>query len=145
MLEKEVNIDFCRSMNRIIFDKTVQEDPHTFAFVTMPEVEEEAVPEKGCSPDVPEYPFDEQYDNFAFNSLLTREESIVAIGKVRSECNKVASNMSLFHIPTAKHMRLEEFEQTQGQATSQVGVGLSREPLNGIKSKSPDYKLLPDI
>lgn len=70
--------------------------------------------------DVPEFPFDEQYDSFAFNSLLTREEAISAIGKVGTECNKVAG-MSLFHIPTAKHMRLEEFEQTQAQATSQVG------------------------
>ena len=71
--------------------------------------------------DVPEYPFDEQYDNFAFNSLLTREEAISAIGKVRAECMKVSGN-SLFHIPTAKHMKLEEFEQTQAQTTSQVMV-----------------------
>ena len=70
--------------------------------------------------DVAEYPFDEQYDNFAFNSLLTREEAIQAIGKVRTECNEVAAK-SLFHIPTTKHMKLEEFEQTQSQATSQVG------------------------
>ena len=126
VLEKEVNIDFCRSMNRIIFDKTVKDDPETFAFVTMPEVKPDVIPEKGCSTDVPEYPFDEQYDNFAFNALLTREESILAIGKVRTECNKVASNMSLFHIPTAKHMRLEEFEQTQSQATSQVSNSTSR-------------------
>ena len=28
--------------------------------------------------------------------------------------------MSLFHIPVPKHMKLEEFEQTQSQATSQV-------------------------
>ena len=68
---------------------------------------------------MPDYPFDEQYDSFAFNSLLTREESIQAIGKVGTECGKVAA-MSLFHVPTAKHMRLEEFEQTQSQATSQV-------------------------
>lgn len=73
----------------------------------------------GCCPDVPEYPFDEQYDSFAFNSLLTLPESIQAMGKVRTECNRV-SCMSLFHIPTAKPMRLEEFEQTQSQATTQV-------------------------
>lgn len=74
----------------------------------------------GCCMDVPEYPFDEQYDNFAFNSLLTLQESIQAMGKVRTECNRVSHNMSLYHIPTAKPMRLEEFEQTQSQATSQV-------------------------
>lgn len=69
--------------------------------------------------DVPDYGYDEQYDRFAFNSLLTLQESIQAIGKVRTECNKVAG-MSLFHVPTTKPMRLEEFDQTQAQATSQV-------------------------
>ncbi|KAL5013927.1 hypothetical protein ScPMuIL_008197 [Solemya velum] len=81
------------------------------------------IPDKACCVDVPEYPFDEQYDYFAFNSLLTREESIQAVGKVRTECNKV-SVMSLYHIPTTKPMRLEEFEQTQSQATSQVSLFL---------------------
>ena len=74
----------------------------------------------GCCLDVPDYPFDEQYDSFAFNSLLTLPESIQAITKVRTECNRVSHTMSLYHIPTAKPMRLEEFEQAQSQATSQV-------------------------
>lgn len=77
----------------------------------------------GCITDVPQYPFDEQYDKFAFNSLLTRHEAIQAIGKVGTECNEVAAK-SLFHVPTAKHMRLEEFEQTQSSATSQVALFL---------------------
>jgi len=47
VLEKEVNIDFCRSMNRIIFDKTVQDDRQTFAFVTLPDPVEEVAPLKG--------------------------------------------------------------------------------------------------
>ena len=72
----------------------------------------------GCCLDVPDYPFDEQYDSFAFNSLLTLPESIQAITKVRTECNRVSHTMSLYHIPTAKPMRLEEFEQAQSQATS---------------------------
>lgn len=75
----------------------------------------------GCVLDVPEYPYDQNYDQFAFHSLLTRKESIEATGKVRTECNKVCG-MSLFHIPTTKPMRLEEFEQTQSQATSQVRI-----------------------
>ena len=47
ILEKEVNIDFCRSMNRIIFDKTVLDDPETFAFVTLPDAIDDNAPEKG--------------------------------------------------------------------------------------------------
>ena len=47
VLEREVNIDFCRSMNRIIFDKTIQEDPKTFAFVKVPELMDRATPDRG--------------------------------------------------------------------------------------------------
>ena len=46
---------------------------------------------------------------------------LVIVLQVRTECNKVSAT-SLFHVPTAKHMRLEEFEQTQSQVTSQVSL-----------------------
>lgn len=46
-------------------------------------------------------------------------EVLSAISKVKAECNKVAA-MSLFQVPITKSMRLEEFEQAQGQATAQV-------------------------
>ena len=50
VLEREVNIDFCRSMNRIIFDKTVKEDPKTFAFVKVPATVAKTTPARGdCS------------------------------------------------------------------------------------------------
>ena len=47
MLEKEVNIDFCRSMNRIIFEKIVEDDSETFAFVSVPPSNEKEVPDTG--------------------------------------------------------------------------------------------------
>ncbi|XP_050390512.1 dynein axonemal heavy chain 1 [Patella vulgata] len=133
VLEKEVNIDFCRSMNRIIFELTVDQDPETFAFVSVPPPDIQEIPEKACCMDVPEYTFDEQYDSFAFNSILTREESIQATERVRTDCNKV-SGMSLFHIPTAKAMRLEEFEQTQSQATSQVSLFLKDSWITNLRN-----------
>ena len=46
-LEKEANIDFCRSMNRIIFDQIIEQDPSTFAFVSVPEDNLKPVPTKG--------------------------------------------------------------------------------------------------
>ena len=60
-----------------------------------------------------------KFNQFAKRSLLTKSEVIDAMVKVRSECNKVAQ-MSVFHVPVNKSMRLEEFEQTQSQASSQV-------------------------
>lgn len=50
ILEKEVHIDFCRSMNKIIFDRIVKSDEQSFAFVTLPEDEEIHVREKGIKP-----------------------------------------------------------------------------------------------
>jgi dynein heavy chain len=80
------------------------------------------VPRKGCVTDVPEYDFDGQYYNFSFVSLLTRKEAIDALSRVRVECNRVAA-MSLFQIQN-KHMKLEEFEQTQTQQIAQVRTTL---------------------
>lgn len=50
-LEKEVRLDYERTMNRIIFDKVVTSEPQTFSYVTLPDKEENKVPEKGmgCS------------------------------------------------------------------------------------------------
>ena len=60
-----------------------------------------------------------KFHQFAKRSLLTKSDVIDALVKVRTECNKVAQ-MSCFHVPINKSMRLEEFEQTQSQASSQV-------------------------
>ena len=53
---------------------------------------------------------------------MTIPDVFNAISRVKAECNKVSA-MLLFHVPIAKSMRLEEFEQVQGQATSQVCKG----------------------
>ena len=42
-----MNLAFCRSLNRIIFDRTVECDPFTFGFVSQPEEENVVVPERG--------------------------------------------------------------------------------------------------
>ena len=68
---------------------------------------------------MPSYNFEEKFRKFSFRSLLTLGEVIQALVKVRTECNKVIA-MTLFQAPISKSMRLEEFEQAQGQASSQV-------------------------
>ena len=45
------------------------------------------------------------------------------MAKVRTECNKVAS-LSVFQVPVSKSMKLEEFEQTQAQVSTQVGANI---------------------
>lgn len=118
LLEREVNVDFQRTMNKITFDKIITENKDTFQFVISPPVKQEIVPRVACCEDVPIYDFDEQYYNFSFVSLLTRKEAIDALSKVKVECNRVGV-MSMFQIPN-KHMKLDEFEQSQTQQISQV-------------------------
>ena len=46
-LEREVQLEHTRAMNRILFDMTVSSQPETFPFVTLPEPEVTPVPCRG--------------------------------------------------------------------------------------------------
>ena len=150
-LSKEVSLDFTRSMNQILFDKTVLSEPGTFPFVTLPDPLEEKVLETGENEswnitymyirmwrsyilhmhtlmnaagrhsDVPKFPFRKIRDRFRFLSLLTSPEVLSVLENVREECGRV-SGMATFHTGVGKHLKLEEFEQTQQQAAAQVSV-----------------------
>jgi dynein heavy chain, axonemal len=114
-LEKEVNMDYLRSMNVIIIERVVKENPQLFRFITLPGKEERLTPYR-ATVEIPKFDFDKKFDEFAFHSLLTRAEAIQAVCKTQYECMEVR-NKSLFQVPLTKHMRIEEFEQTQAQAT----------------------------
>ncbi|CAM5127491.1 unnamed protein product [Eretmochelys imbricata] len=130
-LEKEVSLDYERTMNKIIFDGVITSKPQMFSYVTLPEKEEEKVPERGLV-QIPDYPFDEQRASFIFVSLLTRPEVILALSQVRDECNKAAA-MSLFHSTLSKYGRLEEFEQIQTQTFTQIQLFLKDTWINTLK------------
>ncbi|XP_036594745.1 dynein heavy chain 1, axonemal [Trichosurus vulpecula] len=130
-LAKEANLDYERTMNKINFDRIVASKPETFSYVTLPDKVEEKVPEYGRIA-MPDYPFLEQKEAFTFVSLLTRTEVILALGKVRAECNKVTA-MTLFHYTLSKFGRLEEFEQIQSQMFSQVQMFLKDSWVSTLK------------
>lgn len=46
-LAREVSLDYERSMNKINFDQIVSSKPDTFSYVTLPQKEEEKVPDQG--------------------------------------------------------------------------------------------------
>ena len=48
-------------------------------------------------------------------------EAVAVLEHVRVECGKVGG-MNLFHTGVGKHLKLEEFEQTQQQASMHVRV-----------------------
>lgn len=135
-LRQEIGLDFTRAMNKIMFDKTIMSNPAAFPFVVLPEPEQTIVPAKGTKlnveiincyilfllgkhPDVPPFPFDKIRQKFKFLSLLTFPEVISALVSIKEECERL-SDMSLFHTGTGKPLKLEEFDQAQGQASMQV-------------------------
>ena len=72
-----------------------------------------------CS-DVPAFPFKQVRNHFKFLSLLTSKEAIEALNHVRAECGRVATMHLFHHSGVTKHLRLEEFQQAQSQATMMV-------------------------
>ena len=86
---------------------------------------------------MPVYDFDDKFVKFSFRTLLTLGEVITALTRVRTECNKVAA-MTLFQAPISKSMRLEEFEQAQGQTSSQVCFEIIR-VLEHLKSENNPF------
>lgn len=140
VLEKEIKIDYCRTMNKIIFHKVVYENPKMFAFVTLPECDPVNYKINGCISDMPPYDFKEYLRSFVFKTLLIRSEVSHAITKVRAECQKVAS-MSLFTTTTNKPVKIEEFEQIQSQTTAQVSHGHLRKCINYcvVAKKSDEF------
>ena len=77
----------------------------------------------GLHPDVPKFPFKEVQSRFRFISLTTCPEAISVLDHVRVECGKVCK-LLLFHMGASKALKLEEFEQSQQQATTQARQAL---------------------
>lgn len=112
-------------MNSMIFEEVTQTDPVSFAFITLPLKQRRIVPRSGCV-DVPEYSFNEVFDEFKFISLLTSKPAIDALKLVRTECDHVINNLSLLQKNIPKHVKLDEFESMQVNQTSTVNIFLFR-------------------
>ncbi|XP_078019489.1 dynein axonemal heavy chain 1 [Epinephelus lanceolatus] len=117
-LEREVKLDYDRTMNCMSFDKVVTSHPEEFSHITLPQRDPEEAPQKECI-EVSHIAYKENQAAFVFRSLLTKPEVICALSEIRSECNKVAT-MKLFNVTLIKPLRLEEFETIQSQMHTQI-------------------------
>ncbi|CAF4566002.1 unnamed protein product [Rotaria socialis] len=138
---EEVNLDYARTMNSMIFEEVTQSDPISFAFITLPTKQRRPVPHTACV-DIPEYSFNEVFDQFKFISLLTSKPAIDALKLVRTECDYVINNLSLLQKTIPKHVKLDEFESMQFNQTSTTHMYLTDTWKNnlrqGIKTKFID-------
>jgi dynein heavy chain, axonemal len=80
-LISDVNFEFAKTMNKIVFDKHIDKDgPHLISgplILPEPKQKEEA-PENGMI-SIPGHNFPEQFSNFCFSSILNKNESIRAM------------------------------------------------------------------
>ena len=76
----------------------------------------------GMCPEVPSFPYKQIRNRFKFLSLLTSKEAIDSLNHVRTECGRVVSMHLFHHSGATKHLKLEEFQLAQSQATIQVCV-----------------------
>ena len=108
----EVNFDFAKTMNKIIFDKHL--DSNGPLLISGPLV----LPEKKVKPQapfmgmmtIPPHNFPEQFSNFCFNSILNKDQSIRAMQEIRKECNDVLLK-DIYNPNITKSMRVNEFRQ----------------------------------
>ena len=104
-----VSVCACASVHACAYVCTFQEADFTIVHVSV-----------GMCSDVPAFPYKQVRNRFKFLSLLTSKEAIEALNHVRAECGRVACMHLFHHSGVTKHLRLEEFQQAQSQATMMV-------------------------
>lgn len=62
---------------------------------------------------IPAHDFATQFSNFCFNSLFIKDEVIKATVQIKSECNTLLAENSIWNTKFDKIMRIEDFKQTQ--------------------------------
>ena len=132
----EVNIDFARTLNKIVFDKSIN-DPSQKSLksqlqLCLREEKESPVPQSGVF-QIPQHDFPKHYSDFCFNSFYTKPEAIDALRIVTHECLEVLE-MRLFNTHFTKSLRLDEFEQQQSSSIAQLHHFLKETWSHSLKS-----------
>jgi len=116
-LLSEVNFDFAKTMNKIVFDKHLKEKGSelitgNLRLPAKPPVKQ--TPFFGMI-SIPPHNFPEQFSQFCFNTLQNKDEVIRAQQEIRKECNDVLGK-DLYNPNITKTMRVDEFKQVQASS-----------------------------
>ncbi|XXQ30104.1 AAA+ ATPase domain-containing protein [Plasmodiophora brassicae] len=130
----EVNTDFARTMNKIIFDRNLNQPSQAVLRESLAYVPEQkrAAPEYAVVKVAP-YDFNARFNDFSFHCLLVKNEVIVALHAVRLECNHLL-NLSMFNTHISKTIAIDEFEQLQSSSLAQLHTFLTGSWVTALKS-----------
>eukprot|EP00760_Papus_ankaliazontas_P012185 PhM_4_TR15212/c0_g2_i1/m.1704/K10408/DNAH; dynein heavy chain, axonemal len=138
-LLQEANTEYARTMNKLLFERMSQ-DPtqrHLFKDVPKPKyIDPEPIPEFG-QVQMPKHDFRNVVAAFHQNSYLAKQEEVIlAMQKVRDECNSMM-NATVFvlhpQIDTHLAMYLDEFEELQNSSITTRVVTLKDQWCNDIR------------
>lgn len=110
-LLSEVNFEFAKTMNKIIFDKHLGTNgPNLISGpLTLPAEKPKELPPYYGMITIPPHNFPEQFSNFCFNSILNKDQSIRAMQEIRKECNDVLGK-DIYNPNITKSMKVQEFK-----------------------------------
>lgn len=157
MLISEINIDYARTLNQLVFNSLMQPRPNLssesgdepYSITTaehgrfealqpadkLTPVPARAAPAGGTVP-VPVYDFPERFSQFVFASLLTKQEAIQALVRTRQECVRLLDR-NLFHLSSNKTLPVIDFLQVRYDSLYAIFVSFLLAKGQESRSHSP--------
>jgi len=129
----EVNADFAKTMNKIIFDKHMKGKGKELigGSLALPPAHKPKRRYHGMI-QIPAHNFPEIFASFGFESLLMRQEAIKAGERINLECLE-AQEKEIFNTNFTKTLKLEEFKQIEVSSISQCSYYLRETWVSKVK------------
>lgn len=131
----EINFDFAKTMNKIIFDKHLKEKGSsgliTGNLSLPPEKTKKSAPYFGMIT-IPEHDYPGTFAQFSSNTLLSTSQVITALHEIKKECNDVITR-DIYNPNINKSIGIEDFKQIQNSSISQTSYYLRETWVNKIK------------
>lgn len=134
-LLNEINFDFAKTMNKIIFDKHLKEKGASGLITGSLSLPTEKP--KSLSPyfgmiSIPPHDYPGTFARFDAATLLKTKEVVLALQEIKKECNDVMTR-DIYNPNINKTMGIEDFKQIQNSSISQTSYYLRETWVNKIK------------
>jgi dynein heavy chain, axonemal len=134
-LLNEINFDFAKTMNKIIFDKHLNEKGSNGLItgsLQLPAEKPIPLPPYFGMISIPAHDYPSTVAQFTSHTLLKTSEVVAALHEIKKECNDVMSR-DIYNPNINKTMGIEDFKQIQNSSISQTSYYLRETWVNKIK------------
>lgn len=134
-LLNEINFDFAKTMNKIIFDKHLKEKGANGLItdsLTLPQETPAELTQYFGMISIPAHDYPSTVSKFIASTLLKTNEIVFALQDIKKECNDVTCR-DIYNPNINKTMGIEDFKQIQNSSISQTSYYLRETWVNKIK------------